>query len=264
MTNNTFRNTRIIDKYRKFIWNKFKRKKHLKSHHDNEKKSKNFSTRCKELCHKCLIPTILNHQLSTSSCPKCGQVFHFSSAVFSLTQRGCGNDVNKKVDDTYMRKHLLQFKSKDFEFTPDRVLKLIKLYYDTLQIFGSKKVKNIRTSHIYNQIHKKYQLQTKFNRPDIMNRELKGFSVPLLSDVEIHSLITQRSILSNECLGRNDYSFKLYAYRIGVANGIECCRLFQPAKTRRIHQKKSHIVEKSFAELSSECMFQHVNLNASY
>jgi hypothetical protein len=191
-------------------------------------------------------------------------VFNFSSTVFALTDKGCGNDVNKKINDCYMKKQLLQYRRKQFKHTPSDILCKMKIMYDKVHLPGVQKIKNIRTNSIYEQLNKIFLFPVEFNRPDILNRELQGLSIPLFTDKEIAKLTSQRIVLSNDCLGRNDYNFKLYANRIGEANNIPCSRLFLPAKTHRIHQNKSHVLECSFDNQHNQELFKDMYLHSSY
>jgi len=218
-----------------------------------------------DVCTKCKTERIVDKEASRSVCGHCGDTIIFASHIFEQKE----ND--KEIDSTLVTRqqslsHMSKFSSqfeRGYPVASLDVLEKLCIEYRKFHFQDPSKVLSCRTASLLKSIP---SIPKIFRRaPDRLSKELKCESIPEFTSTELNGLLNQRNCLrlpedkakGGTGGGRKSYNNTIFIRQFGRSNDLEIARLFQQAKTVKIHIERCRALEE-------ECLFVTNNKQESH
>jgi len=203
-----------------------------------------------DTCEACGVDRQVDKETAISVCPKCGSTRRFASHIFETKDVEKDDGANTKQQSlSHMQKFSAQFE-RGYPNTPVDLLEPISVAYQKIHLHDFNKVQSCRTSHLLKSIP---NMPKVFRRaPDRLTKELKRESIPEYTAEELSLLLNQRNRLrtpeevtdGGDQKHKKSFSNQFYLRQLGRTNQMAQSRLFQHAKTCKIHMERTRSLER--------------------
>lgn len=194
-------------------------------------------------CPTCLVDRCVDKEMSIAVCPKCGATQRFATHIFETKEVDKDNaKITRQQSLSHMQKFTDQFQ-RGYPCMPLSVLETMTVAYSKIHVRDPAKVQLSTTNRLLKKL--RYIPRMYKRAPDRMTRELKGQAIPEYTSKELTKLLNQRNRLhaQEEDTGdgnkpKKSFPNPIFMRQLGRANMMEQSRLFQNAKTTRIHLER--------------------------
>lgn len=204
-----------------------------------------------DVCVDCGIDKVVDRETALVVCPRCARNSKFPSHVFDVKEDVPESQAQKQQSTSHMEKYSQQFE-RGYPCVPRTLMESLSVHYQKIHLHDPSKVQTCRTSAFMKEISDTPKIFRK--APDRVTKELKRESIPEYTSSELKHLLHQRNQLrthdDTDQRSKKSFSNQNYMRLLGRANGKEQSRLFQHAKTVKIHTERTRAMEQ-------ECEYQH-------
>lgn len=194
-------------------------------------------------CSSCMVDRCVDKEMSIAVCPKCGDTRRFATHIFETKEVDKDNaKITRQQSLSHMQKFTDQFQ-RGYPCMPLSVLERMTVAYSKIHVRDPSKVQLSTTNRLLKKL--RYIPRTYKRAPDRMTRELRCQSIPEYTTKELTKLLNQRNRLhaQEEDTGdstkpKKSFPNPIFMRQLGRANMMEQSRLFQNAKTTRIHLER--------------------------
>lgn len=209
-----------------------------------------------DFCEKCKVDRIVRRESARSTCPKCADSKTFAAHVLDVKDNDREKTNKGKQDNClkWMERSSVQY-GRGYPMTSDTTLEKICIEYTRVHNHDPYKVSKVATTKIFTKLKDSNLPKETKDAPERVSRELKSQSIPEYTPEQINYLLNQRNRLKPNPQNNDDKSSKkssftniIFLRNFGLAGNMENSRLFQPAKTNKIHLERCRNLEQKCKE----------------